>query len=549
MKKVTQIGGKAAAVDKEKKLRVAAYCRVSTDSDAQLESLDAQKSHYEQYISMHPEWELVGIYFDKGVSGTKKEKRLELLRLIADCEAGKIDFVVTKSISRLARNTTDSLELVRRLKSLDIPVYFEKENINTSNMEGELLLTIMSSMAEGESISISENNKWSVVRRFQNGTYKLTNPPYGYDWDGKNLVINEEQAKHVRWIFAQVLAGVPLTRIAREMNDKGLRTVRENAWQPGTLRDMIANERYVGDVLFQKKYTDSRFTRHVNRGEVNQYMLTDHHEALVSREEFDAANAMIERNRRDKNIDNETDKYLKRYPFSGKIICGICGKPFKRRVQNGYTAWWCSGHIQNSASCDMKYIREDAVENAFILMLNKLTFGCKQVLRPYYSSLRVDLEKGKEESEQDSGDDLQQALSENKGKQDILIHLASQGLIDEALFNQERSALIAEARLIQKKMQTDMNDITRNNEALLATRALIQLAEKKLNYTAFDEGLFEDHVDHIRVEFRDRIAFVMKCGLELREKLTLIDGRRTTSCMGTGSKTASQSSTRGRQCV
>lgn len=438
MKKVTQIGGKAAAVDKEKKLRVAAYCRVSTDSDAQLESLDAQKSHYEQYISMHPEWELVGIYFDEGVSGTKKEKRLELLRLIADCEAGKIDFVVTKSISRLARNTTDSLEMVRRLKSLDIPVYFEKENINTSNMEGELLLTIMSSMAEGESISISENNKWSVVRRFQNGTYKLTNPPYGYDWDGKNLVINEEQAKHVRWIFAQVLAGVPLTRIAREMNDKGLRTVRGNAWQPGTLRDMIANERYVGDVLFQKKYTDSRFTRHVNRGEVNQYMLTDHHEALVSREEFDAANAMIERNRRDKKIDNETDKYLKRYPFSGKIICGICGKPFKRRVQNGYTAWWCSGHIQNSASCDMKYIREDAVENAFILMLNKLTFGCKQVLRPYYSSLRVDLEKGKEESEQDSGDDLQQALSENKGKQDILIHLASQGLIDEALFNQEK---------------------------------------------------------------------------------------------------------------
>ena len=547
MKKITRIGGNAAMKSKEKKLRVAAYCRVSTDSDAQLESLDAQKSHYEQYISMHPEWELAGIYYDEGVSGTKKEKRIELQRLIADCEAGKIDFVVTKSISRLARNTTDSLELVRRLKSLDIPVYFEKENIDTSNMEGELLLTIMSSMSEGESISISENNKWSVVRRFQNGTYKLTNPPYGYDWDGKNLVINEEQAKHVRWIFAQVLAGVPLTRIAREMNDKGLRTLRGNAWQPGTLREMIANERYVGDVLFQKKYTDSRFNRHVNRGEVNQYMLTDHHEPIVSREEYDAANAMIERHRRDKNIDSETDKYLKRYPFSGKIVCGICGKPFKRRVQNGYTAWWCSGHIQNSVSCEMKYIREDAVENAFIMLLNKLTFGCKQVLRPYYSSLRVDLEKGKEESGQDCGDDLQQALSENKGKQDILIRLASQGLIDEALFNQERLALNAEARLIQKQMQTDMNDLARNKEVLLATRALIQLAENKIRCTAFDEKLFEDHVDHIRVESRERIVFVMKCGLELREKLTLIDGRRTNSCMVTGSKTASQLSTCKRQ--
>jgi len=549
MKKVTQIGGKAALAGKEKKLRVAAYCRVSTDSDAQLESLDAQKSHYEQYISMHPEWELAGIYFDEGVSGTKKEKRPELLRLIADCEAGKIDFVVTKSISRLARNTTDSLELVRRLKSIEIPVYFEKENINTSNMEGELLLTIMSSMAEGESISISENNKWSVVRRFQNGTYKLTNPPYGYDWDGKNLVINEEQAKHVRWIFAQVLAGVPLTRIAREMNDKGLRTLRGNTWQTGTLRDMIANERYVGDVLFQKKYTDSQFNRHVNRGEVNQYMLTDHHEPIVSREEYDAANTLIERHRRDKNIDIETEKYLKRYPFSGRIICGICGKPFKRRVQNGYTAWWCSGHILNRASCDMKYIREDAVENAFVLMLNKLTFGCKQVLRPYYASLSVRLEKGKEGSGQDCGDDLQQALSENKGKRDILIHLASQGLIDEALFNQERSALIAEARLIQKQRQADMNDNSRNNEVLLATRTLIQLAEKKISFTTFDEALFEEHVDHICVESRDRIAFVLKCGLELREKLTLIDGRRTTSCMGTELKTASQSSIRSRQCV
>ena len=228
MKTVTEIVFNVLETVEVKQLRVAAYCRVSTDSDAQLESLEAQKSHYEHSISMHPEWELAGIYYDEGISGTKKEKRPELLRLIADCEAGRIDYIVTKSISRLARNTTDSLEIVRKLNALSIPIFFEKENFNTGDMEGELLLTIMSSMAEGESVSISENNKWSVVRRFKNETFKLANPPYGYDWDGKTLVINEDQAKHVRWIFAQALAGVPLTRIAKEMKEKSLRTLRGN---------------------------------------------------------------------------------------------------------------------------------------------------------------------------------------------------------------------------------------------------------------------------------------------------------------------------------
>ena len=615
---VTQISPKVTRSNTPsplKTLRVAAYCRVSTDSDAQLESLDAQRSHYSHYISKHPEWKLAGIYYDEGISGTKKEKRPELLRLLADCEAGRIDFVVTKSISRLARNTTDSLELVRHLKSLGIPIYFEKENINTFDMEGELLLTVMSSMAEGESISISENNKWSVVRRYKNGTFKLFNPPYGYDWDGKNLVINEEQAKHVRWIFAQVLAGVPLTRVAESLNDKGLRTVKGNAWQAGTLRDMISNERYVGDVIFQKKYTDSRFYRHVNRGEVNQYMLTDHHEPIVSREVFDAANALIERNRNDRGIESETDKYLKRYPFSGKIICGICGKPFKRRVQNGYTAWWCSGHMKDKDSCDMKYVREDGVEKAFLLMLNKLTFGCRQILRPYYAALKVDRqcehpqlgdrgessrarERGEGECVHEQEDvargnsnehetagqthsadlrhsvdlrhnaDLRQALSDNSVKQKNLIRLASQGLIDEALFSQERAALDAEAKAIRKqmqadieqtqadiiRMQADMDAISRNNEKLKATRALIHLVEKKTDctdfdgknsqldgkysqfdgkysqfgncITVFDEKLFEAHVDHIRVESRDSIVFVLKCGLELRERLAVVDGRR-----------------------
>lgn len=218
MKKITKIDGIQKNTTINNKLRVAAYCRVSTGSDAQLESLEAQKSHYEQYINSREDWQFAGLYFDEGITGTKAEKRPELLRLITDCEARRIDFVITKSISRFSRNTTDCLALVRKLQSLDIPLYFEKENINTGSMESELFLAILSSMAEGESASISENTKWSVKRRFQNGTYKLGYTPYGYDWNGENMIINPEQATIVKRIFSDILSGKSTNAIADELN-------------------------------------------------------------------------------------------------------------------------------------------------------------------------------------------------------------------------------------------------------------------------------------------------------------------------------------------
>lgn len=177
MKKVTKIVQNTADFTERRRLRVAAYCRVSTDSDEQLESLETQMKHYESYIKANPDWEFAGLYYDEGITGTKKEKRPELLRMISDCEKKKIDFIVTKSISRFARNTTDCLELVRKLIGLGIFIYFEKENINTGSMESELMLSILSGLAESESVSIAENSKWSVKRRFQNGTFKISYPP------------------------------------------------------------------------------------------------------------------------------------------------------------------------------------------------------------------------------------------------------------------------------------------------------------------------------------------------------------------------------------
>lgn len=201
MKKVTKIDKIQPSKAAKKKLRVASYCRVSTDSDAQLERLEMQKKHYENYITPRKDWEFAGLYFDKGITGTKAEKRPQLMRLLADCKARKIDFVITKLISRFSRNTTDCLEIVRTLLRLDIPVYFEKENINTGSMESELFLSILSSTAEGESTSISENNKWSVRKRFENGTYKLGYVPYGYNRENGEIKVNREQAEIVKRIF------------------------------------------------------------------------------------------------------------------------------------------------------------------------------------------------------------------------------------------------------------------------------------------------------------------------------------------------------------
>lgn len=311
MKKVTQIDGVQKNTTINNKLRVAAYCRVSTGSEAQLESLEAQKSHYEQYINSREDWQFAGLYFDEGITGTKTEKRPELLRLIADCETKKIDFVIAKSISRFSRNTTDCLALVRKLQSLNIPIFLEKENINTGLMVSELFLSILSSMAEGESASISENSKWSINRRFQNGTYKLSYTPYGYDWDGENMIINPAQVAVVKRIFADILSGKSTNAIADELNAEKIPSKKNTNWTSSTIRGILANEKYTGDVIFQKTYTDENFNRHTNYGKVDQYMASDHHEAIIIHADFDAANALVSQRALEKGVKKGSDKYQK----------------------------------------------------------------------------------------------------------------------------------------------------------------------------------------------------------------------------------------------
>ena len=278
--------------------------------------------------------------------------------MMDDCEAGKIDFVLTKSISRFSRNTTDCLELVRRLMQLKIPIWFEKEQLNTGEMEGEFLLSTLSGLAENESASISENMKWSIQNRFQEGAYKLCSAPYGYRWDGENLMVEPEQAKIVQRIFAEVLAGKGAGTIAADLNDDGIPAQRCDHWTATSILGMLTNERYVGDALLQKTFTDERFIRHRNQGEVNMYCVQEHHEAIISREDFDAVAELLAQRAAEKNICKGASKYKNRYSFSGIIRCAECGGTFKRRTNSGkggkYIAWCCRTHIEDKKKCSIQ---------------------------------------------------------------------------------------------------------------------------------------------------------------------------------------------------
>ena len=518
MKKVTKIAQNTADFTERPKLRVAAYCRVSTDSDDQLVSLDAQIKHYESYINANPDWEYAGLYYDEGITGTKKEKRPELLRMIADCENKKIDFIVTKSISRFARNTTDCLELVRKLLGLGIFIYFEKENINTGSMESELMLSILSGMAENESVSISENSKWSVKRRFQNGTYKIACSPYGYDAVSGELVVNEQQAEIVRFIFSEILSGKGTHKIADELNRRKVPTKKNGRWTATTVRGMVSNEKYTGDAIFQKTYSDSLFNRHKNNGEKEQYLIRDHHEPIISRDDFEAAQKVIEQRGKEKGVERYNEKYLSRYPFSGEIICSQCGGTFKRRTHSSgrkYIAWCCTTHIQNIGKCSMKYVLDSDLEYAFVTMINKLIFSHQTVLKPILIGLR----SVNTDDSLVSIQEIDKKIEENAEQQNVLVSLMTKGYLDRVVYKKSSNNLLKEADRLQRQKESIYRLLQNGNQHLSEVSALLQYATKATMLKHFDGDVFKNFVKQIIVYSRTEIGFELKCGVTLKERL------------------------------
>ena len=485
---------------KKKKRRVAAYCRVSTDHSDQLESLETQKAHYESYILLHSEWEYAGLYYDTGITGTKAEIRDGLQNLLTACRIGKVEHILVKSISRFSRNTTDCLSIVRELLNIGVTIYFEKENIDTGDMESELILSILSSMAEEESASISKNEKWSIQRRMAAGTFKIGYVPYGYQRnDNGDMVIEPAEAGVVRFIFRTLLAGNSTDTIASALQQQCIPTRKGGKWSGSTVRDIIVNEKYVGDALFQKTYTDESFRRHNNHGEVKTYLVSEHHEPIISREDFDKANALIRQRGKEKGIVRENGKYQNRFPFSGKITCGICGGKYKRRIHShgAEIAWVCNTHIEDIRRCSAKYVRDDVLKAAFVTMLNKLIFSRKLILKQ----------------------ELQQMLEKNSEKKHTLRQLRAQDIIDNVMFNQEMNMLRKAAEDYRNELAVLGTYTSAEAYEITELDKLLKFTERTALLDEFSDELFTAFVDHIIVYDRDCIEFKLKCGLTLKEVL------------------------------
>ena len=367
MRKISRIEPKLPVIRERK--RVAAYARVSRDTERLMHSVSAQVNYYSTLIRKNPEWEYAGVYADCGISGTDISRRGEFLRMLEDCEAGRIDIVLTKSISRFARNTVDLLETVRHLKNLGIEVRFEKEHIHSLSETGELMLTFLAAFAQEESRSISENVKWGVRKRFQSGEIGVVNKHiFGYQYDNevRKYVVIPEEAESVRWMFQMYIDGVSLREIAKNMNRAGIRTTLGNHFQEASVRRLIFNEVYAGDIRRQKYYMADPITKTKvkNCGELPQYYMEDCHEAIIDRKTYAKVRAEMERRA---GLVNPA------YPFTGKIKCGICGQSFTRRkgTTKGkeYVSWFCRAKKEVGMTCTSRnYSEQNLMEICAKLM-------------------------------------------------------------------------------------------------------------------------------------------------------------------------------------
>ena len=480
MKRITKIDASVTA--EVKKTRAAAYCRVSTASDEQLISLEAQKTNYESYIRSNDDWEYAGLYYDEGITGTKAEVRDGLQALLRDCEDGKIDLIITKSINRFSRNTTDCLEMVRKLVEM-------------------------------------ENSKWSIRRRYRNGTFIISYPPYGYaNIEGEMRIVPEE-AEVVKRIFAECLAGTGTYTIAKRLNENHIPTKKNGKWHGGTVNGILTNEKYTGDVLFQKTYTDDGFNRHTNYGEVDQFFCENHHEAIISHEDFERVQEVLAQRAAEKGNGINTSRYQNRYTFSGKIICGECGTTFKRRTHykpsGDYIAWTCGQHIENRHACTMLYVEESAIKSAFTTMINKLVFGHQRMLKPMLSSLKGTDDRDRLIQIQR----IEQAIEDSALRKQTLVSLASQGILEPAVYTEECTALaLQEERLLAEK-KTLVSDIGGDREKLHELEKLMKFTGKGQMMEQFDDETFNSFAEKIVIADRETAVIHLKCGLKLKERL------------------------------
>jgi DNA invertase Pin-like site-specific DNA recombinase len=497
---------------------VAAYCRVSSDSEDQLHSYAAQIKYYTETIGQNPLWTLADIYCDEAASGMKTDKRDDLKRLVADARRGKLDRVLCKSVSRFCRNTYDSLALARLLKSYGVSVYFEEQDIDTGTMSDEFIYTMQSMAAQGESITISQNMRWHYRDVMESGEFVGTIPAYGYKLVDGALEIYEPEAVIVRRIFAMYLTGMGKQAIASTLNSEGVpRRYGNTTWHKDTITYILQNERAVGDALLQKSFSTDEFPfRQVrNKGEKPQYYVENSHPAIISREDFEAAQELQARKR--------SDTYrTSNHALTGKIRCPDCGRPFRRQIINDTAYWQCCYHASGKTKCGGHRYPEEAVYDAFLLLANKLITSREAILPPLIAGL--ERMQSRVSRTGNKVYEIDKQIAALNAKIHAFAKHRSGGLMDAADFaaqtgavNREIETLRAERRKLLAEDETDelIDELRRLNSLLAQTELQIK----------FDSELFGQMVAGITAVSHSELCFKLHGGLELTETIDRTERR------------------------
>ena len=499
-------------------LRVAAYCRVSTDLDEQASSYASQIRSYTELISQHEGWELVDIYADEAVSGTKTDKREDFNRLLADCRKGKIDRVLVKSISRFARNTKDCLSALRELMRLGVTVQFEKENIDTGTLTTELMVSVSGSLAQQESMSISQNIRMGYRRRMERGEFIASSPPYGYrNAGGGRLEIVPEEAEVIRWVFESYLNGQGIVTIAEEMNRRGVpKKHGEAAWIPYAVACWLRNEKYTGNTLCQKTFTTGfPYISVKNRGEVDQFYIENSHPAIISQEIFDKVQALRKKKKAPASAPSK-------FPLTRKMICGKCGATFYRTVdRHGANNWVCSGHKDGNrngkGACPNLSVRERDIYTAFIRMYNKLRLHEGIILRPALDQMEA-LESAVQR-ENPAMLEVNRAIAQATEQNYKISKLRASGLLDADACAAKLAALDAQLTQLRAKRRRLLrnDDISEMADALRQTVETLHQGPEQMD--EFDEELFNEMVEKITVDTDHVLRFRLRGGFDVAEPL------------------------------
>lgn len=521
----------AESRDKYHQLRVAAYCRVSTELEEQQNSYQVQIAYYTDLINKKKEWTLAGIFADEGISGTQTKKRTEFNRMIRMCRNKKIDLVITKSISRFARNTVDCLEYVRQLKDLGIGVIFEKENINTLTMTSEFMIALYGSFAQAESESISKNVSWGKEKAYREGKVQFQYKHllgYKKGADGKPEIIPEE-AETVKLIYTMFLDGHSMKNIALILHVKGIHTkTGSTEWRTNTITRILQNEKYVGDALLQKTFTSDCITHKVvkNHGERPMYLVTNHHDPIIDRDTYNRVQQELARRNSKRKISDKTvteqGKYSSKYALSELLFCGHCGTPYRRTTWAArgkkQIVWRCLSRLEHGKKyCpDSPTIKEEQLHRGILRAINNY-YSCRNdIVRILKANIGSVLEcQGQEEILS-----VEKRLKEIDQARTDLVNLIASGGCDEDKLDSEFAKLYAEEQGLSERltMLKSQNKTSEETQAKL-DKIMDMIEHEKFELETFDNVLIRKLIECVKILSKTEILVIFKGGYEVRTEI------------------------------